>query len=306
MIVLSGGTGTPKLIDGLRAHRPDEEITVIVNTGEDIWISETFVSPDIDTVLYLFSGDLDKTRWWGMIDETYATYNQMKKMGKTELLMLGDRDRATNLIRTNLLKTKSLTDATIDVKNMLGIAANILPMSDDIVTSKIQTPDGELHFQEFWVGKKGQPEVLSFRYDGIENAKISKKVMEALEKEDCVIIGPSNPMTSIGPILALPKMREILKTKKVIAVSPIIGSEPVSGPAGKLMKSRGMDVTSKAVAEFYRDVVDVFVYDVRDTVIDPAEIKEMGIVPVAFDTLMVDFEKREKLAGKVLELFDEI
>ncbi|WNY25921.1 2-phospho-L-lactate transferase [Methanolapillus millepedarum] len=303
MIILSGGTGTPKLIDGLRAHLSDDEITVIVNTGEDIWISETFVSPDIDTVLYLFSGDLDKTRWWGMIDETYTTYNQMKKMGKTELLMLGDRDRATNLIRTNLLKTKSLTEATVCVAEMLGVSANIIPMSDEIITSRIKTPDGELHFQEFWVGKKGAPEVLSFYYEGIENAKISKKALEALKKEDCVIIGPSNPMTSIGPILALPEMREILKNKKVIAVSPIIGTEPVSGPAGKLMASIGMDVTSKSVAEFYRDVVDVFVYDIRDTVIDPAEIENMGILPVAFDTLMTDFEKREKLAGKVLELF---
>ncbi|WNY27571.1 2-phospho-L-lactate transferase [Methanolapillus ohkumae] len=304
MIVLSGGTGTPKLIDGLRAWLPDEEISVIVNTAEDIWISGTFVSPDVDTVLYLFSGDLDKNRWWGMTDETYTTYNQLKKMGKPELLMLGDRDRANNLIRTELLKTKTLSYATLDIAKKLGVNANIIPMSDDPVKTRIFTPEGVIHFQDFWVGKKGAPDVFNFSYFGIKNAKISPRAKTVLSKENYVIIGPSNPMTSIGPMLALPGMREILKNKKVIAISPIIGTEPISGPAGKLMKAKKMDVTAKAVAEFYQDIIDIFVYDIRDTVINPEEIRNMGIKPVAFDTLMTDFEKRKDLAEKVLELLD--
>ncbi|MDV0445298.1 Phosphoenolpyruvate transferase [Methanimicrococcus sp. At1] len=307
MIILSGGTGTPKLIDGLRQILPDEEITVIVNTGEDIWSSEVFISPDIDTVLYLFAGNLDKTKWWSIVGDTYNTYNQMKALGQNEILMLGDRDRAVNLVRTKLMKDGlTLTEATAKIAEQFQIKANIVPMSDEPVTSMIETPEGKIHFQEFWVTKKGAPEILSFEYEGTENAKLSPAAKEMLEKEDCVIIGPSNPMTSIGPILALPEIKEILKTKKVIAVSPIIGNAPVSGPAGKLMAAKGLEVSSKGVAELYQDFVDVFVYDIRDDVIDPAEIEAMGIQAVALDTMMTDEGKRKKLAGKVLKLLDNI
>ena len=236
MILLSGGTGTPKLIDGLRTLLPDEEMTVIVNTGEDIWSSEVFISPDVDTVLYLFAGILDKTKWWGINGDTYNTFGQMKELDRFEILMLGDRDRAVNLVRTGMLKKGlTLTRATAYLSESFGVRACILPMSNDVVTSMIQTPGGQMHFQEFWVTRKGKPAVLSFEYQGIEKARLSPAAKAALEREDCVIIGPSNPITSIGPILALPGIKETLKTKKVIAVSPIIGNAPVSGPAGKLM-----------------------------------------------------------------------
>lgn len=303
MIILSGGTGSPKLIDGLRQLIPDEDITVIVNTGEDIWSSEVFISPDIDTVLYLFAGILDKTKWWSITGDTYNTYTQMKELGYHEILMLGDRDRAVNLVRTQLLRNGlTLTEATSEIAKRFGIKANILPMSDETVTSIIETPGGKMHFQEFWVSCKGEPDVLSFEYEGIGKAKLSPAVREILEKEDCVIIGPSNPMTSIGPILALPEMKEILKNKKVIAVSPIIGNAAVSGPAGKLMTAKGLEVSSKGVAELYEDFIDVFVYDIRDDVIIPEEIEAMGIRAVALDTMMTDEKKRKELAEKVLKL----
>ncbi|MCL2549636.1 MAG: 2-phospho-L-lactate transferase [Methanimicrococcus sp.] len=304
MIILSGGTGTPKLIDGLRQLLPDEEMTVIVNTGEDIWSSEVFISPDIDTVLYLFAGILDKNKWWSITGDTYNTYNQMKELGRFEILMLGDRDRAVNLVRTDMLKKGlTLTEATAEISESFGIRAGIIPMSDDVVTSMIETPGGQMHFQEFWVTHKGMPDVLSFEYRGIGEARLSPAAKEALEKDDCVIIGPSNPMTSIGPILALPEIKEILKTKKVIAVSPIIGKEAVSGPAGKLMAAKGLDVSSKGVAELYKDFIDIFVYDIRDGVLNPEEIEKMGIKAVALDTMMTDEEKRMNLAKEILMLF---
>ena len=303
MIILSGGTGTPKLIDGLRKFVKDEDLTVIVNTGEDIHASGVFITPDIDTVLYLFAGILDKTKWWSIVDDTFVTHNKMKEFGCTEILMLGDRDRAVNILRTELMQTgMTLTDATAELARRFGISANIIPMSDESVTTMIQTPDEKIHFQDFWVRRKGAPEVLSFEYEGLEKAKLSPAAKEALTREDVVLIGPSNPMTSIGPILALPEIREILKTKKVIAVSPIIGSEPVSGPAGKLMAAKGLEVSSKAVAELYEDFIDVFVYDIRDEIIDPAEIEKMGIKAAALDTMMIDEEKRTALAEKILEL----
>ena len=307
MIVLSGGTGSPKLIDGLRKLLPDKDISVIVNTGEDIWASGVFITPDIDTVLYLFSGDLDKNKWWGIQNDTFHTFSHMKSLGYTELLMLGDKDRAVNLLRTDLMgRGFTLTEATAELSKRLSVQACIIPMSDDPVTSRLQTSAGSLHFQEFWVGQKGQPDIFSFEYEGIKKARLSPKVLEVLSREDHVLIGPSNPMTSIGPILALPEMKEILKTKKVIAISPIIGKEPVSGPAGKLMAAKGLEVSSRGVAELYKDFVDVFVYDIRDDVLNPKDIEAMGMKAVAFDTMMVNEEKRIELARKCLGLFEDM
>ncbi|WNY24193.1 Phosphoenolpyruvate transferase [Methanimicrococcus hongohii] len=304
MIILSGGTGTPKLIDGFRQLIPDEEITVIVNTGEDIWSSEVFISPDIDTVLYLFAGILDKNKWWSIVDDTYNTYHQMKELGQNEILMLGDRDRAVNLVRTQMMKNGlTLTEATSEIAKRFKILANIVPMSDETVTCMVETPEGKIHFQEFWVTKKGAPEIISFEHVGAENARLSPAAKAALEKEDVVVIGPSNPMTSIGPILALPEMKEILKNRKVIAVSPIIGNAPVSGPAGKLMTAKGLEVSSKGVADLYKEFIDIFVYDIRDDILNPEEIEAMGISAISLDTMMTDEEKRVRLAKELMKLF---
>ncbi|MDO9098338.1 MAG: 2-phospho-L-lactate transferase [Candidatus Methanoperedens sp.] len=303
MIVLSGGTGTPKLIRGLRRLMRDEEITVIVNTAEDISISGNLVSPDLDTVLYLFSGMLDVTKWWGVKGDTFHTYNALKKIGIDERLMIGDADRATHIFRSELMrKGASLTEATLQLSSMLGIKARILPMCDEKVDTMINTPQGLMHFQDFWVGKRGEPEVLYVKLTGIGKAKPTKAVVEALESEENVIIGPSNPITSIGPILALKGMREILAKKKVIAVSPIIGNSPVSGPAGKLMKACGFPVSSRGVAECYGDILDVIVMDDRDTV----DEKDFQVRTVRCDTLMHSVEKSEALAKFIIELLGDI
>ncbi len=303
MIVLSGGTGTPKLIRGLRRLVPDEELTVIVNTAEDIIISGNYVSPDVDTVLYLFSGQLDDAKWWGIKNDTFHTNKALQKIGLNEKLMLGDADRATCIFRSELMrKGASLTAATQGLSSALGIKSRILPMCNEKVDTMVNTPQGLMHFQDFWVGARGEPEVLDVRISGIERAKSTKEVLAALELEDNVIIGPSNPITSIGPILALKGMRDILKKKKVLAISPIIGNSPVSGPAGKLMKACGYPVSSNGVAECYGDILDVMVIDERDAV----DENNFPVKAVKYDTLMTSVEKSEALARYVLDLFGDI
>ncbi len=303
MIVLSGGTGTPKLIQGLRTLAPDEDITVIVNTAEDITISGNLVSPDVDTVLYLFSGVLDTSKWWGIKQDTFRTNKALQKLGHNEKLMLGDADRATCIFRTELMrKGASLTAATQRLSSALGIKASILPMCDEKVDTMIKTPHGSMHFQDFWIEAHGEPDVLDVKITGIKNAKPTKEVMAALENEDNVIIGPSNPITSIGPILALEGMRNLLKKKKVLAISPIIGDSPVSGPAGKLMKACGHPVSSTGVVGCYEEILDIMVIDERDTV----DEKDFTVKVARYDTLMTSVEKSKALAQRVLLLLGDI
>lgn len=301
MIVLSGGTGTPKLLQGIRKLVPDEEITVIVNTAEDIVVSGSFVSPDVDTVLYLFSGSLDVQKWWGIRNDTFHTNKALKELGFSEKLMLGDTDRATCIFRSELMREgKSLTEATLQLCKSLRIKGRILPMCDEKVDTMISTPQGVIHFQDFWVGKRGMPDVIDVKIDGIKNATPTKDVLETMDSEDNVIIGPSNPITSIGPILALKGMREIMAGKKVLAVSPVIGDSPVSGPAGKLMAACGFEVSSPGVAECYGDILDIMVIDDKDT----ADEGEFGMKTVRFDTMMTSVEKSEKLAKRIITILE--
>ena len=303
MIVLSGGTGTPKLIRGLRRLIPDEEITVIVNTAEDTWVSGNLVSPDMDTVTYLFAGMLDESKWWGVKDETYHTNKALREIGIKEKMLIGDKDRTTHIFRSQLMRNgATLTEATAQLSSNLNVRARILPMCDEKVDTMITTPDGIMHFQDFWIGKHGEPEVLDIGISGIENAHPTDEVVAALESEDNVIIGPSNPITSIGPILSVSGIRDILKNKNVVAVSPIIGNEPVSGPAGKLMKAAGFDVSSMGVARCYKDLIDVLVIDERDG----ADMGDFPMKTVKYDTMMTSIEKSEALAGFVMGLFSNI
>ncbi|SFM44111.1 2-phospho-L-lactate transferase [Methanolobus profundi] len=306
MIIFSGGTGTPKLLNGLREVIPEEEINVVVNTAEDVWISGNLITPDIDTVLYLFSGRLDSSRWWGIKGDTYRTHETMKELGHNEVMMLGDLDRATHIMRSDLIRGgMTLSEATMELCRSFGLKIKVLPMSDDPVSSMISTPEGKMHFQDFWVGKHGAPEVLEVCQEGIENASISPAVMDALEKEDEVLLGPSNPITSIGPVIELPGMREILMDKKVVAVSPIIGTEPVSGPAGKLMIARGIEVSSYGVASYYSDFLDHMVIDERDT-IDEDRFNELGLDVSKADTLMRSVDISRDLSLTLLEIFRDI
>lgn len=304
MIILSGGTGTPKLLNGLRSLIPPEDITVVVNTAEDIWVSGNLITPDIDTILYLLSGRLDTEKWWGVAGDTFRTHETMKSSGFDEGMMLGDLDRATHIMRSDILRNGgTLTSSIRKLCGAFGIRTDILPMSEDPVSTIITTPQGKMHYQDFWVKNHGEPDVVDVSMDGISDAAIAPAVLEALETDGEVLIGPSNPITSIGPILALTGMRKILKQKKVVAVSPIIGKEPVSGPAGKLMQARGFEVSSVGVAMCYQDIVDVFVIDERDTA-DISDFDDIGCEIVRADTLMKSVDVSVELSKQILGIFE--
>ncbi|MCW3133419.1 MAG: 2-phospho-L-lactate transferase [Methanophagales archaeon] len=271
MIILSGGTGTPKLLVGIKKVFKEEELNIIVNTAEDVWISGNLVCPDIDSVLYALAGVIDKNTWWGIKDDSFYTYNTLKRLNHGEPMMIGDKDRATHIIRSELLREgKSLTETTAVLARSFGIhdKIRILPMTDEpaIVSTMILTSEGELHFQEFWVAQKGEPDVFDVTFEGIEKAKPSEAVIQVLEKESdaLVLIGPSNPITSIGPILALRGIKELLRWKIVAAISPIIGTEAVSGPAGKFMRAKGFEVSPYGVLKYYEEFLDVLVIDKND------------------------------------------
>ncbi|MFQ6062527.1 MAG: 2-phospho-L-lactate transferase [Methanosarcinales archaeon] len=299
MIILSGGTGTPKLLNGLKRIIQEDAITVIVNTAEDFWLSGNFVCPDIDTVLYTFADLIDKSKWWGIKNDTFKTYEFLKNLGYTEKLQIGDLDRAIHILRSELIRNGfTLTQATSEIAKKFKIKAKILPMSNNEISTIIKTLNREMHFQDFWIAHKGEPEVIGVEFKGIMEP--SSEVISALESEKDVIIGPSNPITSIGPIIALNGIKKLLKQKNVIAISPIIGHQPVSGPAGKLMHACGYEVSSSGVIECYKEFLDTFIIDVRDDLL-LGPIYEKNINILSADTRMTSVEKSISLAKLVVD-----
>jgi LPPG:FO 2-phospho-L-lactate transferase len=293
MIVLSGGTGTPKLLTGLKELVDPENLSVVVNTAEDLWISGNLVSPDVDTVLYTLADIVDDVRWWGIRRDSFHTTSFLRTLGNPELLSLGDNDRAVHIFRSELIRQGfSLSSATQVLAKALGIKQNVLPMTDDHVSTMITTPDGEMHFQDFWVGFGGEPDVVSLRFQGIDQATPCPRFLELLEKEDQVLFGPSNPVTSIGPILALPGVRERLKGKKIVAISPLVSNKPVSGPAAKFMDAVGVSADDDGVAALL-GYPDVFVVD---------KISSYRGDCVRLDTFMKDRDDSKRLARSIIEL----
>ncbi|MDF2957627.1 MAG: Archaeal 2-phospho-L-lactate transferase/Bacterial gluconeogenesis factor [Candidatus Alkanophagales archaeon MCA70_species_1] len=304
LLVFSGGTGTPKLLIGLKNVFDEAALSVIVNTAEDVWVSGNLVCPDIDSVLYALSGRIDEERWWGVKGDTFTTHEALKKLGYVEVLKIGDSDRATHILRSELLRAgKSLTEATRILAERLGVRAKVIPMTDDRVETFIHTTKGAMHFQEFWVLWKGEPEVLSVEFRGVDAATPSAAFQEELRRASTVLIGPSNPITSIGPILRLRGVREALKNKFVVAVSPIIGRKAVSGPAAKLMRACGYEASAFGVLKCYADFLDALIVDTRDDVVGSArEIN--GVKILATDTIMRDVKSCERLARFILNIIE--
>ncbi len=260
--VLSGGTGTPKLLMGLKEVA---DFSVVVNTAEDVWVAGNKVCPDIDSVIYALAEVIDREKWWGIEGDTFETHRALKALGFDELLMIGDKDRATHIFRSEMLrKGFTLTEATLKLAEVYGVKKKILPMCEEEVETRIVCELGDLHFQEFWIKYRGEPEVYDVYFRGIEEAKATEEVIEELEKSKAIIIGPSNPITSIGPILAVRGIREILREKVVLAVSPIIGNSPVSGPAAKFMRAKGFEVSPVGVYEVYKDFLDALIVQTGD------------------------------------------
>lgn len=300
---LAGGTGAARFLRGLTAVVPPEQVTVIGNTGDDTRIWGLHVSPDLDTVTYALAGLLDEGKGWGLRDDTFRCLAAMAGLGREAWFNLGDRDLATHLHRTEALQAGlTLTEVTDGIRRALGVRTRILPASDAPVSTRILTPHGWLGFQEYFVRDKARVEVLDVAYAGAEAAPPTPAVLEALARATAVIVCPSNPITSIGPIVAIPEIAAALRATPapVAAVSPIVGGAAVSGPAGALMAARGLAVSAVGVAALYRPWLDALVIDRRDAGL-ASEIARLGVTPVIADTLMSDRGAAEALARRVLE-----
>ena len=292
---LSGGTGTPKLLRGMRELLPDREMAIIVNTAEDVWISGNHLSPDLDTVMYLFAGLADTTSWWGISGDTFATHDAVAAWGGEEPLKIGDRDRAIHILRGEMLRRgMRLTEAAALLAERLGVEAALLPMCDTPVATLLDTDRGLLHFQDYWVKYRGRLRVKEMVRKFSEPPKATPEVIRAIGKAEAVILGPSNPVTSIAPILECAGVPEALGEKFVLAVSPFLGDRPVSGPAAELMRAWGREPSSQGTFDLYRDLVDVFVQDIRDTVRVEGSFR--------LDTLMRDKPASEALAREILAI----
>jgi LPPG:FO 2-phospho-L-lactate transferase len=264
IVVFTGGTGGTKLVQGLLQVVVPEDLTVIVNTGDDVEWWGLHVSPDIDSVLYGLADLLSKDRGWGVEGDSFRCLERMKQLEQPSWFSLGDLDLATHLTRTAMLRAgKTLSAATAELAAKFDIRARVLPMSDDRVSTMLDTAKGTLTFQEYFVRERHQVEVRAVRFEGAEQARPAPGVIESIEQADAVVFAPSNPVTSIGPMLAVPGVRDALRRTPapVIAVSPIVGGAAVSGPAGELMQMMGWPSTSAGIARAYEDFLDVLVAD---------------------------------------------
>jgi len=306
---LAGGTGAAKLVRGLAALVRPSDLTIIVNTGDDARIWGLHVSPDLDSIAYALAGRLDVARGWGLRDETFHCLDAMGELDVPTWFNLGDRDLATHLFRTERLTAgEPLSAVTAELARRQGVAARILPMSDDPVRTKILTSDlpspgdGWLDFQEYFVREKASVAVIDVAYAGAGDATPAPGVVDAIARADVVIVCPSNPVTSIGPILAVPGLVEALlaTSAPVIAVSPIVGDAPVSGPAGALMQARGLPVSPLGVAQAYAGWLDVLVVDTRDAPLASA-VRDRGLAPMVADVVMTDHAREVALARVVLD-----
>jgi LPPG:FO 2-phospho-L-lactate transferase len=303
VVAIAGGTGAAKLLRGLAACVRPHELTVIGNTGDDAEIWGLHVSPDLDTVTYALAGRLDVERGWGLAGETFRCLEAMATLGAETWFNLGDRDLATHLYRTGRRRSGvPLSAVTAEIARSLGVAVRLLPMTDDPVRTRVRTADGWLGFQEYFVREKALVDVQDIVYAGAEVARPAPGVCEALAGADLIVVCPSNPVTSVGPILAVPGIVAALAAARaaVVAVSPIVGSAAVSGPAGALMRARGLPVSPAGVARAYAPWLDTLLIDTRDQDRGGAVSAE-GARPITAEIIMTDKAAEVALARRVLE-----
>ena len=297
VVALAGGVGGAKLVHGLAQILDPENLTVIVNTGDDFEHYGLYISPDLDTVCYTLAGLANPDTGWGRIDETWQAIENAKRLGGPDWFNLGDRDLGTHLERTRRLREgQSLSQITRDFCQAWGVRQAVLPMSDGAVRTIVETDEGELAFQEYFVHRRCEPKVKGFRFEGIQKAKAAPGALEAIKAANAVIICPSNPWVSIDPILAVAGIRQAVEAKKVLAVSPIIGGKTVKGPAAKMYAELGIQPSALAVAEHYRGLLSGFVMDR----IDSELADSIDIPTLTADTLMNHLTKRAQLARDVL------
>ncbi len=302
--VLTGGTGGAKFVEGLRQVVSAHELTFIVNTADDLEWWGLHMSPDLDSITYGLAGLLSRERGWGVKGDTFFCLQAMSELGEPIWFQVGDRDLAVHLLRSRLLaQGKTLTEATAEIAAKLGVQSRILPMSDSRVETRVDTPIGELHFQEYFVQRWYQDPVKSVRFDGATEARPAPGIIDAIHSASAVILAPSNPITSIGPILAVPGIREALRTTPatVAAISPLVGETAVSGPAGILMAAQGYPVSAAGVAQAYEDFLDLLIVDLRDA--EAAKnLNRPGLRIHCASIVMRTADDKTKLARTVLAL----
>ncbi|WP_448592375.1 2-phospho-L-lactate transferase [Thermoflexus hugenholtzii] len=300
LVVLSGGVGGARMADGFARILPPESLAVVVNTGDDFEWHGLRVCPDLDTVMYTLAGIANPETGWGIAGDTWGALEMLGRYGGETWFRVGDRDLATHVYRTFLLRQgMRLSEVTARLCRALGVRVAVWPMSDEPVRTIVDTEEGPLPFQEYFVRRGCQPRVRGFRWEGLERARLAPEARAALEEADLVVIAPSNPYVSIGPILALPGVLELLKERTVVAVSPILGGRALKGPAAKMMAELGEAPSALAVARRYQAFLDGFVLDRTDAALAPA-VAAMGIRPLVTDILILDPAARLRLAEEIL------
>ena len=304
VVALAGGTGGAKLAHGLQAALAPGDLTVIVNTGDDTERHGLLVMPDHDAVMYMLAGRFDDERGWGIRGETWTLMDALAEYGEEAWFRLGDRDFATHIARTARIgEGRALTEVVRSLQEALGIPTAILPMTDEPVRTQVRTNEGWLDFQEYFVHRRQEPEVREVRFHGIEAAVPTIQVLDALDGAEVIVIGPSNPIVSIGPILASPIAGRVSERARagvpVVAVSPIVGGVALKGPADRMLVSLGHESSALGVARIYREIATVFVLDTVDAALEP-QIAILGLRTLVTDTIMGDGAGRARLARVVL------
>ncbi|MGD0644500.1 MAG: 2-phospho-L-lactate transferase [Candidatus Bathyarchaeia archaeon] len=300
---LAGGVGAARFLTGLLKLVKEEEVSVIVNTGDDIELFGLHISPDIDIVAYTLAGIVDEQKGWGVKGDTFQCLEMLKKFGLETWFALGDRDFATHIFRTDLLKKGfTLSQVTDEICHVLGLKLKILPMTNDKFETRIKVEEGSVHFEDYFVKRGSRDEVLGVEFVGAANAKPSPKVLDSIIDAEVVVICPSNPIVSIGTILAVDGIRDALRrtSARVVGVSPIVAGAPIKGPADRLLRGLGFEVSASSVAKLYADFLDIFIIDNVDAA-EKSPIENLGIRAKITNTVMRSLEDKVGLARIALE-----
>ena len=303
IVFLSGGTGTPKLLQSIESYVEPQNITIIGNTGDDWCYYGLHVSPDVDSVLFTMANIIDKTKWWGIKNDSFNMVKSLRENLKEDIWFnLGDQDAGICLYRTWLLNEGlTLTEATNKIAERLNIQSKIIPMSNQTVKTIIETKSENLHLQEYWVRHKGEPDVVNVFFEG-DLSNTTSEVLKAIKDANYIILGPSNPVSSMGPILAIHPIKEALKTTKgkVIAISPIIGENAISGPTPKFLKAWGYKVSPLSIVKLYKDFLDVIILSESDKDLNDS-IEKFGVTPMYEDIIIRSSEDAMRIMNRILE-----
>ncbi|MCH7912689.1 MAG: 2-phospho-L-lactate transferase [Deltaproteobacteria bacterium] len=304
LVLLTGGTGGAKLVQGFNLEARPEDLVIICNTADDFVFHGLHISPDLDTITYTMAGLSDAAKGWGIRDDTFVVLDWLGRLGGESWFKLGDRDLATHIMRSNLLREGlTLSQITERIRKRLGIESIILPMSDDRVETRIETPNGEISFQDYFVRGRWRDEVHRITFTGVEKCRPAPGVLDSIREASAVILCPSNPITSIGPILTVPGIRSALRETRarIIAVSPIIRGMPYSGPAHKFMAAMGIEVSAFGVASAYRDFLTLILIALEDSEL-MRKIEGLGIQTVTTSIRLESLDDRRRVARELLAL----